>query len=257
MATYLADTLHLLKRHLRESLRMPIWVIVSLAQPMIWLTLYGQLFRRMAERPQFGGTSYIAYLTPGIVVMTAVFGAAFSGMALVEEIGDGVLDRMLTTRVNYAAIITARMLHAAIVLFFQSVIVLGVGFLLGVRAPGGLAGIVAMVLAVSLLATGTAALSNGLALLTRRDEPLVALLNLLAMPLMFLSSAFMAADLMPGWMRTVASVNPVEWSVNAARRAMLGNHWGQFWVSCLCLVLFTLVAGFAGTRALRVYRSAS
>lgn len=84
--TFLSDTYHLTVRHIRTSLRIPIWIIVMLVQPIIWLTLYGQLFRRVVEIPGFESASYIQFLTPGVVIMTAFFGAAWSGMGLVEDL---------------------------------------------------------------------------------------------------------------------------------------------------------------------------
>src|SRR3954470_5759124 len=127
MNAFLSDTLHLLVRHLRTTIRIPIWIAVTLIQPVIWLTIYGQLFRRVVEIPGFGAGSYIQFLTPGVVIMTALFGSAWSGMGIIEDLTDGVMDRMLATPVNRAALISARVLHAALTVAVQSVIILVFG----------------------------------------------------------------------------------------------------------------------------------
>ena len=53
---------------------------MSLVQPVIWLLLFGALFQSVADLPGFGGDDYIAFLAPGIVIMTAFFSAGWSGM---------------------------------------------------------------------------------------------------------------------------------------------------------------------------------
>lgn len=257
MKRFTTDTLHLLQRHIRTTLRTPIWIAVSLIQPIIWLTIFGQLFQRVVEIPGFGAASYIQFMTPGVVIMTALFGSLWSGMGVIEDFNDGVLDRLLVTPVHRGALIAARVLHAALTVAIQSLIILGVGLLLGARSPGGLAGLGAILLLAALLGAGVSALSNGLALLTRRHETLIAVVNFFGMPLTFLSTAFMAAELMPGWIRGIAQANPVNWAINAARDAMLGQNWAAVWSYSALLILFVLVALYLATQAFQIYRRAA
>jgi ABC-2 type transport system permease protein len=257
MMTFISDTLNLLKRHIRITLRIPIWIAVTLVQPIIWLTIYGQLFRRVVELPGFAATSYIQFLTPGVVIMTALFGSAWSGMGLINDLSEGVIDRMLATPVHRGSLIAARVLHAAITVCVQSVIIIIMGLVLGASSPGGIAGLLAILVLAALLGAGFSALSNGVALLTRREESLIAVINFFGMPLTFLSTAFMATALMPGWIQTIAKGNPVNWAVNAARDAMLGQNWGDVALYGALLAAFALVAGFFATQAFKVYRRAA
>jgi ABC-2 type transport system permease protein len=254
MKYFISDTLHLLLRHIRTTIRIPIWIAVTLIQPVIWLTLYGQLFRKVVEIPGFAAGSYIQFLTPGIVIMTALFGSAWSGMGIIEDLTDGVMDRLLATPVNRGALITARVLHAGLTVLVQSLLILGFGFLLGARISGGVPGFFVILLLASLLGCGFSALSNGLALVTRREETLIAIINFFGLPLTFLSTAFMAANLMPGWIRGFARGNPVNWAVDAARSAMLGQAWeGVLWRMSF-LLIFALVSIAIATQAFRAYR---
>jgi ABC-2 type transport system permease protein len=257
MNAYLSDTGNLLIRHLRTTTRIPIWIAVTLIQPVIWLTLYGQLFRRVVELPGFGAASYIQFLTPGVVIMTSLFGSAWSGMGIIEDLTDGVMDRMLATPVNRAALISARVLHAALTVAVQSVIILLFGMLLGARVGGGIAGFLAILVLGSLLGAGFSALSNGLALVTRREETLIAVVNFFGLPLTFLSTAFMASELMPGWIRVLAKANPVNWAVDASRDAMLGRNWGGVAVAAVMLSGFVAVTVWVATQAFRAYRRAA
>jgi ABC-2 type transport system permease protein len=75
MTTTVAHTRYMTQRHLLELWRQPWYVAVTLVQPVIWLLLFGALFKRVVEIPGFGGGNYIDFLTPGVVIMTAIFSA--------------------------------------------------------------------------------------------------------------------------------------------------------------------------------------
>src|SRR5690242_21861464 len=83
-------------------MREPIWIALLLVQPMVWLLLYGQLFKRVTHLPGggFGTTSYIEFLAPAIVIMNAFFGATWSGMAMVSDLDRDVIPRFLATPVS-------------------------------------------------------------------------------------------------------------------------------------------------------------
>ena len=251
---FLEDTQHLLIRHVRATLRLPIWIAVTLVQPVIWITLFGQLFRRVVEIPGFDSGSYIEFLTPGVVIMTAMFGSAWSGMGLIEDLHHGVVDRMLATPVHRAALISARVLHASLTVLIQSLIILLLGFLLGAAMTGGVFGIIGILLAAVLVGAAFASISSGIALLAQREETMIAVINFFGLPLTFLSAAFMSRDLMPPWMQSIASINPVNWAVSAARHAMLGNNWESVWINCILLAIFTVVTTAFATQAFRFYQ---
>lgn len=254
--SFLKDTWYLLWRHIVTTIRIPIWLFVTIIQPVIWLTLYGQLFRRVVEIPGFDASSYIQFLTPGVLIMSALFGAAWSGMGIISDLNEGIMDRLLATPVRPAAIVTAMVLHAVLTGLVQAVIILVMGLILGARVPGGVGGALAILLMAALLSGGLAFISNGLALVTRREETLISVANFFGTPLLFLSTAFMAADLMPGWIRAIARFNPVNWAIDASRAAMAGVDWAVVLQNGLYLAGFVLLAGVLAMLALRSYRQA-
>jgi ABC-2 type transport system permease protein len=257
MTTFFADTWHLFLRYMRTTLRIPIWIAVTLVQPIIWLFLYGQLFRRIVELPGFGEVSYIQHLTPGVVIMTAMFGSAWAGMSMIRDLDEGIMDRLLSTSVHRGAIIAARVMHASVTVGVQSMIILGMGLVLGARIDGGVPGVVAIMVLALLLGASFSAVSNGIALLARREETLIAIVNFFGLPLVFLSTAFIAAELMPGWIRSAAEFNPVNWAIVGSRAAMQGEDWMMVLQYSGFLLVFVLVCGFFATRAFRVYQRAS
>ena len=108
MKAYLGDTFAMLVRHQRNFLRQPIWIVFALTQPMFWLLLYSQLFRRIVDLPGFDTNSYVQFLTPGIVVMTAFFGATWSGMSMIDDLDRGVIQRFLATPTRRSALIVSQ-----------------------------------------------------------------------------------------------------------------------------------------------------
>ena len=255
MTHVITDTLFMTQRHFRNLLRQPAWVLISLVQPVVWLLLYGALFRRIVDIPGFGATSYIDFLTPGIVVMTCLFSAGWSGMDLIEDIDRGVVDRFLVSPASRSSIIAGRLLQGALVGIIQSVIIVVLGLILGAEYPGGIVGIAALTIASVLLGTAVGALSNAIGVLSRNVETMVAVSNFVLLPLTFMSSVFMARALMPGWMQSVATYNPVEWAVNAGREALVASpDWGVVLGRIGWLLVFTLVCTGLATRAFRVYQ---
>ena len=94
--TAIAQTMYMTQRHTRTLLRQPWFVAITLVQPIIWLLLFGTLFRSVTEIPGFTATaSYLDYLVPGVVVMTALFSSGWSGMGLIDDMERGLMDRFL------------------------------------------------------------------------------------------------------------------------------------------------------------------
>ena len=255
MRAAIRDTLSMLLRHQRNFLRQPIWITFALTQPMFWLLLYSQLFRRIVDLPGFDTDSYVQFLTPGIVVMTAFFGATWSGMAMIDDLDRGVVQRFLATPARRSSLIVSQVVHTAIVAVIQTIIILGIAWLLGAPVDRGVAGWFVIIAVASLVAAGWAGISHGTALLVRREETLIAILNFFGLPLTFLSAILIAESLMPGWMQWAARFNPVNWGVIASREmASLDTDWGRVGLYLALLLGFVAATSALATRAFQVYR---
>src|SRR5438093_13180406 len=103
-----SHSIFLALRHLRQLARQPWWIAITLVQPIVWLLLYGQLFKRVVELPGFNASSYISFVTPGVVIMSALFAGGWNGMGVIMDMNQGVMDRLLVSSVNRPAIITGR-----------------------------------------------------------------------------------------------------------------------------------------------------
>jgi len=253
--TALEHTWYLCLRLLRNLSRQPAWIVVSLIQPLIYLLIFAPTFKSVVQIPGFGGGSYVDYLVPGIVVMTVLFSGGWSGMGVIEDMDRGVMDRFLVSPASRSAIICGRLLEGAVLAVIQAAIIIGIGWVIGADYPGGAVGMAVLLLCSILLGEGFAALSTGLALVARKEETLIATINMLLTPLMFLSAVFMRLELMPRWIQTVARYNPVNWAVASGRGAMQASvDWSAVFWHAGYLVAFTAVCAALATQAFRAYQ---
>ena len=255
--TFLTHTLLLTGRQLRAAWRMPAFLVMTLVQPVIWLLLFGQLFKSVIEIPGFGnaGQSYLEYLTPGVVMMLALFGSAWSGTVYIQDMDRGVMDRFLTSPTNRAAMIVSTLVYQSILAVAQSLVVLGIAFWAGARFEGGVVGILLLLLGVVLLTAVFCSLSNAVALLAREQTALIGISQLITLPLMFLSSAIMNTKLSPEWVQNVAAYNPFEWAVIVGRQALSETpDWSALWFHAALLVALAFVMAAWATSAFRTYQ---
>ena len=127
----LRQTGWMIVRQMRNLMREPIWIVLLLVQPMVWLLLYGQLFKRVTHLPGggFGTTSYIEFLAPAIVIMNAFFGATWSGMAMVSDLDRDVIPRFLATPVSRVSLVVSQIVRSALTALIQGIIILLVALL--------------------------------------------------------------------------------------------------------------------------------
>ena len=244
-------------RGVRVLVRQPAYLAMTLIQPIIWLLLFGALFKAVTHIPGFHGSSYINFLTPGVVVMLAVFSAGWTGMGFIEDINGGVMDRMLAAPVWRGALNAGTVAYGAVTVVDpddrdRAARAGARRRLQGRRRrraaadPGcGVAG-----------GRVRVAVERRRACSRRQRETLIGAVTFVQLPLTFLSAALMQQSLVPGWIRTVAKFNPVNWAVEAARGAAMQKiDWGLVAGRIGLLAALTLVcAAFAS--GLRVSTSA-
>lgn len=254
MSTLVAHSAYLTNRSVRTMLRQPIFVFVTLVQPMVWLLLFGQLFKAVTQLPGFTGSgSYVEFLTPGVVAMTALFNAAWAGTVYIEDMRRGVMDRLLASPVSRGAMMNGTLAYQALVCVVQTLIVFAVAWLIGGRFSW--LGIALTTVSAILLTLVFAALSNAVALLVRQQEALIGISQFTALPLTFLSSAVMDLHLAPHWIRVAARCNPLDWAVVVSRETLAaGTDWSVVWPRLGGLVAAALVMGWLATRAFGAYQ---
>jgi ABC-2 type transport system permease protein len=253
--TVLRHTRQVALRYIRALLRQPAWIGISLVQPVIWLLLFGAAFKRTADIPGFTGGSYLEFLTPGVVVMLAVSTAGWVGMAFIDDINRGTMDRLLVSPIWRGALNLGSVTQSVLSIVIQSLIVIGLALAVGAHFHNGVAGVAVLVAVAGLLGAVFASLSNGVAVLARQRETLIGVVTMVTLPLTFLSSALMQQSLLPGWIRWISRFNPVNWAAEAGRSAAEPDpDWGLVASRTGFLVLLLLASAAFATRAFHAYQ---
>jgi ABC-2 type transport system permease protein len=256
LRTTLAHTGFLTGRKLHALVRQP-WVLAfSVVQPVVWLFLFGQLFRQVIQIPGFSyGGSYLAYLVPGLIAMNAMSNNMWAGMTMIEEIDRGTLNRFLASPASRIGIMNATVAEQAVSTAVQSLIIVGLGLAGGARYHGGVAGVAVTVAASILVGVVFGALSNVVGMLLRSREAIIGVYTFFMLPLMFLSSAFIPTQLMPGWMQAIASRNPLNWVVQIGRSALSAYpDWGAIGVRCGGLLVLAVACVAVSVVTFRSYQ---
>jgi ABC-2 type transport system permease protein len=251
----LRHTWFMIVRQARNLMREPIWIVVLLVQPMIWLVLYGQLFKNVTRLGGFGTGSYVTFLAPAIVIMNAFFGATWSGMSMIYDLDHKVVERFLATPASRLSIVLSQIVRSALTAALQALVILVVALVLGVRVHTGIVGWLVIILVAMLVNSAFAGISQAIALLTRREATMIAIANFIGLPLLFLSTTMIARAQMPDWMQTAAKFNPVDWGVRAAREVVLpGTAWSAVGEYLLLLLALTALTAAAATWTFRIYQ---
>jgi ABC-2 type transport system permease protein len=214
----------LVRRSLRTSARVPQLLMFSLTMPMAMLVLFSQVFRSVANSPDFpGGVSYIDYLTPAMLAVSTVMAGTNAGVAAAIDHSNGLRDRFHTLPMPRRLPSAARTISEGLFTLIRAAILLAAATVLGFRFHGtGLDAVAALVVLVA-LAASMSALFGRIGDRLRRPDVVQFAGMMIMMPFMFVSGAFAPLSTMPGWLQTMATVNPVAHAIEALRAAALGD----------------------------------
>ncbi|WP_049926758.1 ABC transporter permease [Halopiger goleimassiliensis] len=270
------DTWISLKRWLVKTSRSPFVTFSSLVQPIIFFVLIAAVLGAVADgvlaEAYSGDVHYVTFLTPAIVIQSALAAAAVSGIGLVKDMETGMFDTILVSPIDRRAMLLGKVLSEVCRVVVQTLIIVVLGYLMLRYAAGdsssvylrtGVSGIVGIAAVAVLFSLIFMAFSNVVALVTRDEEATILIANLLTFPLLFISSAFLPLDVLPGWIQRVAVVNPVTYGVDGIRAVMLDADvmtvfdvtaftglWNTVVPAVAVLALFTIVLGTVATHLL-------
>jgi ABC-2 type transport system permease protein len=236
------ETYHLGRRTTMRFLRVPANWIGVIFFPLIQLLLFSQLFQQIIVLPGFEDqSSYLGYLAPGQIVFAAFLSVAWSGFGLLVEYRTGYMDKLRALPIGRWSILAAEMVPV----FFQAAamagIILVVSLLLGATIATGIPGFLLILLLAGYFGLTMAGISFIPALLTRSEQA-TSTFSLLLFPVVFISTAFVPAEVMPDWMRAVNDWNPITYLIEAIRSIMLtGYDWELIGRAVISLGILGLV----------------
>ncbi len=204
-----------LKRYLRSKAR----IVGSIGQPLLFLVALGFGFGPVYRRA--GGGNYIQFLAPGIVAMTILFTAVFTGVEVLWDKQFGFLKETLVAPVSRVRIVFGRTLGGATVATLQGVIVLLIALLAGFRPA--LATLPMALLFAVLTGLLFTALGTAIASIIEDMQGFQLIMNFLVMPLFFLSGALFPLQGLPRAIDIIATVDPLAYGVDGLRWALIGQ----------------------------------
>ena len=216
----LADSRVMATRQLRKILRRPMYVAYLFVQPIIFVLLFRYVFGGAINT---GRISYVNYLLPGIIVMTATFGALTTGLGLTEDVAAGVVDRFRSLPIARSAVLVGRTAADLVTNSITLVIMLALGLAVGFRPGQPMWEIALALLLVLGFAYVFSWISAFVGLSVRNLETAQSVGFIWVFPLVFASSAFVPTASMPGAVQAFANVNPITLVVNASRALTIGH----------------------------------
>lgn len=240
------------RRNLRKLVRVPLLLFFSLFQPLLFLLLFSQVFSRLSEMPGFGYENYLQFLVPTIVGLTTLNSAFQSGMGMVNDIDDGLLDKFLIAPIRRSSILLGKVFADATRMALQALLILGFAYAMGARVETGILGIGLLILIAVLFGIAWAGISNVVALRTGNAELTMLIGILITFPVLFLSTGFMPETLLPDWLGTVTHFNPITYLIDALRALVNeGWDWTAIWQALAVTAGLASITLTAATRAFR------
>jgi ABC-2 type transport system permease protein len=174
---------------------------------------------------------------------------------MLEEIDRGTLNRFLVTPIHRTAILNGTTVEQGVSTAIQSMVIVLLGWAAGASYPGGMSGVIALVVLAMLLGTVFGGFSTAVGMLARERETIIGLSMITLLPLTFMSTVFVAKELMPSWIRTVATYNPVDWASVAAREALSSTtDWGLVAGNAALLAALAIAMMGLAVRTFRTYQ---
>lgn len=224
MKDFVYVTAAVAQAEIRKLMRDPTELFSRAVQPVLWLAVFGQVFSQVRGIPT-GNLSYLDFMAPGILAQSILFSAIFYGIAIIWERDLGIVHKLLVTPAPRAALVLGKAVAAGLRGLVQAVVVYLVALGLKVGIRWDLWAMVSVALAVFLGSCIFATFSLVIACVVKTRERFMGIGQVLTMPLFFASNAIYPIELMPGWLKAIAIVNPLTYLVDALRDTMIvGGH---------------------------------
>jgi len=222
---FLQETLALTRRLFIQLKRRPTTLIAGIIQPLMWLVLFGALFKNVPAGLFGTSQSYGQFLSAGVIVFTAFSGALNAGLPVMFDREFGFLNRLLVAPLaSRFSIVLASAAFITTLSLIQTLAIMALSFFMGAGLPNAL-GLAIVAMIVLLLVLGVTALSLGLSFALPGHIELIAVIFVTNLPLLFASTALVPLAFMPTWLQVVASLNPLSFAIEPIRYLYLHNDW--------------------------------
>jgi len=244
------DIALLYQRYFVQQLRNPVWLVVGISTPLLYLALFTPLLKHLGESTGLPGSNVLDGFLPGILALLAFASGSGLGFSTIFELRAGVIERFRVTPASRFAILLGPILASMTMMFVFDAVLVAAGAAFGFHVNW--LGLAVLAVLIGLLMVMMSAFSVATALLTKEISGFAAIINGINLPVLLLAGVLLPISIGPLWMRIIAHFNPLYYLVAASRVLAAGQFSGhEVWQAFAVLVpLCALVLAWA-TRVFR------
>ena len=234
-------------RHLRAVPRDPELLIFATIQPLMFVLLFTYVFGGSIAVP--GYENYTQFVMPGIFAQTVLFGSAFTGLGIAEDLSKGMIERLRSLPMYQPAVLIGRTVSDLLRNVFTFLVMFGVAYAIGFRILGGIPAALGATALLLLFGYSFSWIQAYIGLSVNSVEAANSAGFIWMFPLTFISSAFVDPSTMPSWLQPIAEHNPFTKVTDATRALYNGMDPGNdVWISLAWAVGITVVFAFLSAR---------
>ena len=216
----LTDTGLLFKRKMMETLRNPIYIIISMSTPIVYLVLFAPLLNKLVGVRGFTKGHVLDVFIPGLLVIIAFLSGLFVGFTMIDEVKNGVLERMRVTPTSRFALLSGRVLrdlvNMTVVVVLFALIAIPFGFHLHIL------GFLVFLPLLGMMLITTSSFGNAMGVILGEEDKLAPIVQGINLPIILLSGMLLPMELAPQWLQVIAHFNPAYYAVEAGRLLTAG-----------------------------------
>jgi len=239
-------TLVILEIELRKMIRQKIDILTRAVQPLIWILLFGNVFKNIKSIPIKG--DYLSFMTPGILAQSVMFVSFFYGISLIWDKDQGQITRFLSAPIPYSSITTGKAIFSGIRSLVQAFLIMLLSKALNINIFINFYTLILSAIVIILSGVCFASFSMLIASVFKNVERFMSIIQIITMPIFFSSSALYPISLMPKWLKMVALLNPLTYSVEGLRILLYQNSlsiWSPLLVLLFYSIAFLVLSAFS------------
>lgn len=229
MDKFFSDVHSIFLKEMKDFFKDRSMIFMTITQPIMWLVLMGFGMGGLTNNNPYseqildGSPNYISFLTPGIIIMTALYGGLYGGVSLLNDIRFGYIVKLLSSPISRKAIIWGKALATLVQTLVQIVVVIVLSVLLGVSYKSGIIGVI-IIIGISMMFTlSMVGISLCLSMFFKTHNAIYSTVSFITLPLMFTSNAMFPNFNMPSWLNIITKFNPITYAVKPMRSLMLNS----------------------------------
>lgn len=226
---FVSDIMSIYTKEMKDFAKDKSMIFMTIMQPLIWLLLMGSGMGGLMDNTQYannildGAPNYLTFLTPGIMIMTALYGGLYGGVTLLSDIRFGYINRLLSSPISRTSIIIGKIMATIVQTGMQIILVILFSMLLGAKYQTGIFGILIIMLIASLFCTIMVSISLILSTIFKTHNAIYSLVSFITLPLMFTSNAMFPNNSMPKWLNIITYINPITYAVKPIRALIVST----------------------------------